>query len=309
VNMPAQKPNGARKFKLFAWQGIRITVPSDWELISTHGDHESGYVGLADGNDLRLQLKCDDAHGKPLIPSDTINAYINRLRKDARRSKTDISVTRNLKLASPPGMECECYEWTSDCTGAGMVSKCNTCGRLVHLVVLGEKGTSMRNLARTVFSSLREHAEGEDEPWNFFDFQFAVPKQMRLRQSDLKTGCIRMTFRHRGQEMEFVRVSLAKTLLAGTSLNEWFSEFYAPELKHKQAELQETEVRGHRGLKVRARPNLLWNAGRLIGRRRLLLANCWHCEPSNRLFIVRHEGREEESATFDRAVQSVQCCE
>ena len=305
--MAADKPNGARNLKTFAWQGIRLTVPSDWELISTRGTYEAGYVGLADRSMLRLQLKWDRARGAA-APSETVTAYVRQLRAKAKKSKTDVKVSRELKLASLKGKEVECYEWSADEAGTGMVSHCDECRRVVHVAVLGEPGEALRHVSRTVFNSLKDHAEDGAVAWSFFDLAFSVPQRMHLHHHELKTGCIRMAFRHKGEEMEFVRVSLAKVLLAGKSLKDWFREFYGSEFKHSRVDASDATLGTHAGLRVKASPWLVANPGRLFGRRRVTRVLCWHCEATNRLFIVKHCGRENEEAVFEQAVESLKCC-
>jgi len=306
--MPADNPNGgARQLKPFAWQGIRLTVPADWELISTQGKHASGYVGLADKRGQRLQLKWDEATAKS-DPSDSVNSYLAHLRKKAKKDKLDIKVNREVKLASLKGKKIECYEWTADQLGLGMVSQCEQCKRIVHLVVLGKPGENLRGLARTVFGSLRDHPEDGQMAWDFFDFAFSVPEKMRLHHCELKTGCIRMVLRQKGREMEFVRASLAQVVLADKSVKQWFHDFYGSEIKRRKVKMEQAEIKGHPGLRVNARPWLIANPGRLVRRGREMLIACWHCEPSNRLFIVRHDGRRGEQERFEQAVQSVRCC-
>ena len=296
-----------RDWKAFGWQGINLTVPADWELVATSGSYESGYVGLADESSMRLELRWESAPGS-FEPSDLASRYLQELRRKARKDSAEITVRRDTGLASPKRKQVECYEWASSVQGAGMVSRCEDCGRMVHLAVLGLPGQSLRGLVRTVFASLRDHPEADTHLWRFFDLEFRSPRELPLRRQDLKTGCIRLLFGRGRRELEFVRVSLAKVLLARQSLPAWFQEFYAASLKRCRYTLAEGEVKGHPALRLQGAPWWILNPLRWLGRGLTIQGACWHCAPSNRLFIVRHVAPRSESGILEQAINSLSCC-
>ena len=96
--------DGKRAYRTFGWQGVNLTVPSDWDLAYTRGTYESGRVKLV---------------------------------KKARRDGVELAPQRNLNLASPPGKDVECYRWTGDRQVLAMLSRCPQCGRVVHLQLSG----------------------------------------------------------------------------------------------------------------------------------------------------------------------------
>jgi len=304
---PAKGSGGADKYKRFAWQGIQLTVPTDWELVSTQGSYDSGYVALADTAATRLQMKWDLASEKADL-SEAASRYIRHVRKTARKAGRDVTVNRDLKLAALRGKQIECYEWRADSRCIAMLSRCEQCNRVVHILLLGKTQASMRTLARTVFASLKDHPQRDVLEWQFYDMQFASPKGMTLRRHELKTGCIRMLFAQKQAELEFVRVSLAQVLLSRQSLDEWFRVFYAPELKRWRLENARIEHARHPILGLRGRPGLIARLTNPFGRRKQIQVACWHCTQSNRLFIVRHSGPATQQEVFRRAVQSLKCC-
>jgi hypothetical protein len=173
---------GQRDFKRFAWQGIRLTVPSSWEMVSTRGDFDSGFVSLADSSDVRLQVKWDQGSAKT-DPSDSAARYIRGLRKQADKAEEEITVNRHLSLASLRGKRLECYEWISDNRGTGMVTVCEACDRVVHLVILGRRDESLRNLSRTIFASIEDHPDDDELLWKFYDVEFRSPEDLPLKRS------------------------------------------------------------------------------------------------------------------------------
>jgi len=296
-----------RSLKKFGWQGIELTVPADWELVSTHGTHESGYVALADASATRLELKWDVARGG-FAPDAAAERYLRHVRSSARKAGQEARIKRGLRLVSLAGKETECYEWSAGRRGVAMVSRCEECGRVVHVMVLGAAEEPLRGLARTVFASLQDHPTDGLLHWRFYDLEFTSPAGMSLARPQLKTGCIRMLFRGRRTELEFVRVSLAQVLLARRTLREWFGELFSSELRSCGGRIVEAQYRGHPCVRVEGRLKLMANPARLIGRGREMRMTGWHCPESNRLLAVRHTAPAGQEATFSRALESLRCC-
>jgi len=302
-----QGSSAGGELKRFGWQAIELTVPADWELVTTQGKYESGYVALADNEGVRLQLRWDSDAGK-VDASEPAGRHIRLIRKAARKAGTDAKVSRDLSLTSLRGKQIECYGWEADGRGLGMVSRCEECKRIVHVVLLGAADGPLRKLARTVFSSLKDHPEDGRLLWKFFDLEFSSPDNLSLRRQALQTGCIQMVFAGRCAELAFERVSLAQVVLASKSLRQWVREFHASELKHWFLDISEARVRGHPGLTMRGRPPLILNPGRLIGRPRELRLACWHCPETNRLFVVRQTALRGRQEGFERAIEGLKCC-
>jgi len=296
------------RYRTFAWQGVQLTLPTDWNLTVTRGDRKAGYLRLSDEYRTRLEVRWQQGKRQGLL-SRTVDGYIEKLRKDARKEKVSFSVQRGLKLASPPGKEVECYRWTGRQQALAMLSWCPHCRRTTHLHLLGEPEESLKNLARTVFSSFRDHCEGADELWAFYDMRFRAPAGWPLKRHSLKAGLIRMSFGGRGRSLEFIRVSLAGTLLAAKSLAEWFGEFYGKPLKRKSFRITEQTVKGHDGLMLRGETSLFFNPLKVFGRRRVLRAACWHCEPKNRLMICALDAFGRQSELFESVLAEFDCCE
>ena len=297
-----------RSYKTFGWQGISLTVPSGWDLASTRGKYASGDVQLADETAVRMELRWQTGGGGD-PPSTAVDTYLAGVRKAAGKAGAPFSVQRDLKLASPIGKVVECYRWVADRQSVAMLSRCAECGRSVHVHLLGGAEAGLKGLARTVFSSLKDHPEDGTHLWSFFDVEFRSPAGLPLAEASLKAGCIRMQFARGLRRLEFVRLSLAETLLAGTELAAWFRQFYQKPLRRRTFRVRSTTWKeGHPGIAVEGRPWLLCHPQRLLGRRRVLRAACWHCRRTNRLLICCYDGAEAEAAVFEPAVDSFRCC-
>jgi len=297
-----------RDYRTFAWQGISLTVPRTWDLVFCSGQYRAGYVRLADQEAVRMEMRWQTGSAdRP--PAEAVDAYIARLEKQASRGGRTLSVQRGLRLASPPGKQVECYRWLDRRQGVAMLSRCRDCGRTVHVQLLGEREEALRGLARTAFSSLRDHPDGPVMPWDFFDVRFETPVGLPLSGASLMAGCVRMRFGRGLMRMEFVRLSLAETLLAGRDLIGWFREFYGARFRRRRVRMDAVRVGQHPAVRASGRPWLLCNPLRLIGRGRVTRALCWHCETTNRLMICSFDGPEEEAEDFESAADSFHCCE
>ncbi|MFP4175948.1 MAG: hypothetical protein ACOCR1_01775 [Planctomycetota bacterium] len=305
--MIASNNDNRRQLTKFGWQGISLTVPEQWGLVSTRGDYDSGFVALADEDTQRLQIKWEEGNNDS-DPSEAANKYIRSLRKDYESDEQELQVNRRLNLATLPDKKVECYDWIGENRGTGMVSRCDDCHRMVHIVITGGPKESLRNLSRTVFASLQDHAIEERIHWKFYDIEFYSPAELALKRSELKTGCIRMQFRRKSQEIEFVRSSLAQMLLKKQSLKEWFTDFYADKLKRKSWDISAENLKGHEGLMLTGRPWLICDPWGIVGTRKKLRVACWHCQETNRIFVVGYGGRHNEHMLED-VVNSTVCCD
>jgi hypothetical protein len=254
---------------------------------------------------LELRWETGDATAPP---ARTVDTYLAKLRKKARKAGIEMAVQRDLGLASPKGKEVECYRWTADRQALAMLSRCSTCGRTVHVHLLGKPDEQLRNLARTIFSSLRDHSDDGSELWRFFDMEFRTPEGLALKASSLKTGCIAMTFGRRGLRLEVVRVSVADVALAGREMDAWFRDFYARNLKRRVARFTPASVKGHAGMAVSGRPWVLVNPLRFLGRPRAFRATIWHCEETNKLLVCAYDGPAREQDMLDAVSATLQCC-
>ncbi len=306
--MGADRERGrTRAYTTFAWQGISLTVPSGWDLVFNQGNYQAGNIRLADEDSVRLEMRWQPSERDP-SPEAMVDAYVARLGRRARKDAVELTVRRGLNLGAPVGKDVETYRWTAERQVLAMLSRCRECGRVVHLHLLGGHEDSLKNVARTVFASLSDHAEGDTLPWKFLDVEFASPSGLPLADKSLQAGCIRMAFGRRLMRLEFVRVSLAAVLLGRKSLAEWFPEFYRKQLRRRSFELRPASFRGHPGVEVTGRPWLLVNPLRVLGRARVLRAACWHCERTNRIFICAFDGPAADAAMLQPAVESFVCC-
>ena len=290
----------------FGWQGIQFDLPSDWNLAVVNGDYNSGYLRLDDDNMVRIELKWEGRRNRLPIGKVVTN-YLASMEKRAKKQKLPFECKRDLKFAVLPDHDYECMSWVSDFSALSVASRCNDCGRVVLARVLYRKGDGGKAAARRVFSSLRDHPEGDAVVWQFFDFRCATPKGLELERSSLKTGSIEMYFCDRKDEMEVCRVALAQIALKRLSLRDWFHEHYRKRLKGMLFEVEKAPYRGHPGLLCLGRTSIRKSMFAGLQRRRYLHCRVWHCPEADKLYTLRLVSSSEEDERFEALCDQVPC--
>ena len=84
----------------FAWQGLTLEVPEDWNLGRVDGDFEKGYGRLDDAEIVRLELEWRRLRGRgeALRLTELVDRYLQNLEKKADKAGASFSVERRAKF-------------------------------------------------------------------------------------------------------------------------------------------------------------------------------------------------------------------
>lgn len=300
----------------FGWQGIRLRVPSEWELGRVDGDESSGYARLDDARMVRAEVEWRAApvRGARRPVSDLVDRYIEQLQKKADKSGMDFSVQRQAKFFKDKrwleGSEYETFIWEADYRAYNLARACPDCQRIVLLRVLAPVGENAEALVNEVLPSLEDHPRQADCGrmfWSVYGMRFLTPKDFALKEHQLRSGHISLTFEKDGgaRTLRIHRLSMAKMLLRDRELVEWYPSFFHKDLRDFRHTVsaggcaqdtvrpQET-VRGHDYARIQGEPRSRW---RQILRplplvnprpRRYLEGVVWHCSEQNRICVVEH---------------------
>jgi hypothetical protein len=295
----------------FSWQGIRLRVPSEWELGRVDGDAASGYARLDDARMVRAEVEWRAApvRGARRPVEDLVNRYIEQLQKKADKSGMDFSVQRRAKFLHDKrwleGSEYETFIWEADYRAYNLARACPDCQRIVLLRVLAPVGENAEALVNEVLPSLEDHPRESDAGqtfWSVYGMRFLTPPDYTLSEHQLKSGHIRLNFeKDRGDRVLRVhRLSMAQMLLRNQQLADWFPAFFHKDLRDFKHVVTAEDVHGqghehgHNIVSVRGGPRSRW---RQILRplplvnprpRRHLQGAVWHCPEQNRICVVEH---------------------
>lgn len=293
----------------FGWQGVRLRVPSEWELGRVDGDMSSGYARLDDARMVRAEVEWRAApvRGARRPLSDLVDRYIEQLQKKADKSGMDFSVRRQARFLKDKrwleGSEHETFIWEADYRAYNLARACPECQRIVLLRVLAPVGENAEALVNEVLPSLEDHprqSDGDRRFWSVYGMRFLTPEDFVLKEHQLKSGHISLTFEKDGgaRTLRIHRLSMAQMLLKDRKLVEWYPSFFNKDLRDFRHTVSagggQDNIRGHDSARVHGEPRSRW---RQILRplplvnprpRRYLEGAVWHCSEQNRICVVEH---------------------
>jgi hypothetical protein len=304
---------------LIGWDGIRFTVPGDWNVTGVSAERAEGYLKVDSPGTMFVQVKWSDpSHAAPRtlmeivargarllrrgLPTEPgapdlrrmLDAYLKETEKRARRS----GQTFNCKV-KPESNEgdgertAHNFSWAGGGQGQGKIWFCSTCRRTVIAQVVGQGRDPVADVAAGVFGEMHDHGDGGWNAWGAFDLVASVPAAYALRAHKFMSGYLRMEFwcRSRGR-LVLERWGLANLARKKFTLREWLGRMAEAD-RHRPEYTDET-MNGHSG--VRARGHVRGVVARLAAVRDALPAlrpaleyeACvWECEDTNKLYALQ----------------------
>ena len=290
----------------FAWQGLMLEVPEDWNLGRVDGDFEKGYARLDDAEIVRLELEWRRIRGRGevLRLTELVDRYLENLKKKADKAGASFSVERRAKFLKNKkflaGREYEVFTWEADFRAYNLAVVLEG-GRIVLLRVLAYLDESLEAEAEAVFRSLVDQEGGESYLWNVYGVRFAVPADFKLESHSLKSGHIQLDFTRDKHALKVHRLSMARILLKDARLEDWYPVFFKKQLRDMLVEVAAAEVCGMAAVSVAGRPRSRW---RQLLRplpflnprpRQYLCAKAWHDAERDKIAIVEHFHRRKEA--------------
>lgn len=304
---------------LIGWDGIRFTVPGDWNVTGVSADRAEGYLKVDSPGTMFVQLKWSDpsraaprtlmevvARGARLVRRvpqpdkgtpdlrSMLDAYLKETEKRARKG----GQTFNCKV-KPESVEANGertahnFTWTGAGQGQGKIWYCGVCRRTVIAQVVGQVKDPVADIAACVFGEMRDHGEGGWNAWGAFDLVASVPADYALRAHKFMSGYLRLEFwcRPKGR-IVLERWGLANLARRKFTLREWLGRM--AEGDRHRPEYADAAMNGHPG--VRARGQVRGVVARVAALRDALPAlrpaleyeGCaWECEETNKLYAVQ----------------------
>jgi hypothetical protein len=300
----------------FGWQGISALVPPDWNLAGIGGDFQSGYLRLDDGRMARLEIKWSPGD---VDLNKALDRYLRGLEKKGRRRTgiTTFKGGRAVSRRSKPDKRLQGFSWRGPgvrgpVEAQGCIWRCRTCSRTVVAQVMAPPGEGLASLARTVLTSLEDHARDGLHTWGVYGLVCRIPEAFRMEKQRLMAGYIELLFTHGKSTLRVERWGMANVILSDVALGEWVER---QNRKRKDVRLSAEPARahgheaaalaGHRrrpfhGLRLRLERGL---------RRRVpteFAGQVWHCPPSNRIYSVESMHWDNETP-LGKVVDSVVC--
>lgn len=288
----------------FAWQGLRLQVPEEWNLGKVDGNFKSGYARLDDAEIVRVELEWRHIPGGGQAVSGLVDRYLESLRKKAGKADIPFNVTRRAKFLKDKrwleGCDYETFLWEADFKAYNLARSFGLGQRVVLVRVLTRFNERLDDLVEAVFRSLEDQADEANFLWSVYGLGFYMPADYKLESHGLKSGHIQLSFQQDRHTVSVHRLSMANLLLKGTTLERWYSNFFAKQLRDFSYETVDEEVGEEQGVRVEGRPRSRWRQllrplPFINPRPRLYLdGRIWHWEAANKICIVEHSYRKKD---------------
>jgi hypothetical protein len=276
----------------FAWQGLHLVVPSEWDPVRLEGDFDRGYALLADLNRPRLGVRweklrakdCDDPARAERAVDLAMRGEVGALAAAEARAvdKDDWQCARLFVEPDPPGRDV-------------FIGLCPASRRLVQAVYHVEKPRRDRMLNDAIVPALRDDSQLDEQTWSVFELCCRVPGSMKLVSQRLVAGDLSLSFATStapSTELVVRQIAIAQLALQRTPIEQWLrreqatrSKHYRPLKDHVDAEITAAPGRTLKGVRGTMR-----RRRRFFFLRRLpesLVTLALHDEARDRLVIVQ----------------------
>lgn len=326
------------KRTLIGWDGIRFSLPPDWNLTGIPADRFSGYLKVDSPGTMFVQVKWTNpgyikvrtvadlairawrTYKKPAKPSEppdiraNLDAFLKETAKQAKKAKAAFDSKVRPETKEQGGERTAIsFSWTGAGQGQGKIWHCAKCGRVVIAQVVGTQKDNVASVASELFGSFTDHAEEGWSTWAFYDLVSAVPEGYWLRERKLMSGQLSLEFAKRGGEtIRVERWGLANVTQRKFTVTEWLSVVCGA--ASEKAEVVEAEVRGHEGARATGRIKGVIAWGRALRDCITTLkpasrygAACWVCPESNKTFAIQVRHAQGSEALVDELVDRCAC--
>ena len=316
----SQPPLWGRARHLIGWQGMTLSVPTEWNPGKVAGDRERGDLRIDDPDGARLEIKWETPKNDVNIEK-TVDNFISTLAKNAKKQKRPFTSSGDLNLVSRHKKgknRLVSFGWTSDTNGAapcgyGVAWSCEHCKRVVVAHLLGQNHEAPRRVERVaqeILQSLDCDGHGGWDTWSAFELQLDLPDEFPIVRSQMLVSKLDLEWVRpkvpglagmgkRAERLRVQRFPVANVLLEGKPLGEWADwniAFKNKKLSLSRREDEAFELNGHDCLVYigpirdpRERISIAFFD--LILRRKTPQTRVlvWQCEQSNRIFAFESE--------------------
>ena len=277
---PARGVSGATK--PFAWPGIGLTIPQEWDLGALDGTADKGSARIDDAAVARVEVRWMPAPRGFDIEAST-DRFLAGVVKTGRKQQPAVSTKRRTGLGPDArDVDRRGFMWEGPCRALGCLVRHRASPRAVLVQVMlknGERG--LESVARDVLRSVHDQFGQERYCWAIYDFVCEIDARMKLSSHRLQSGAFVLEFEGRLGQLRLSRYALANVLLRGRTVAQWYAdEQPRRERRRYRDEQAECERRGHSACLLHRRRAHWWI--RMPAKEVVV----WECPESNQLLCV-----------------------
>ncbi len=332
---------------IVGWQGVRFTLPSEWNVTGFSMDHENGYlrVDAPGSSSMAVQVRWHRAAAPPSMGPPNLYSYLapkmrvwlkrpepptpesdlaanlgkilKETAKQAKKAKSQFeSVLRGEKIEGVDGERRSInFSWSGGGRGQGKIWQCSECGRVVVAQVLGlqKDQSAITTVAAQLFSEIRCHSSGGIDRWALYDLVVDVPSDFRLVEQKLLSGYLHLKFGRGAERIVLDRWGLANMALKKFTPEEWLQQ-HSP-VRLKQLTRSEAQTSTGHTIERFSGPLKLWGRMRAFQEARASLrrlpgaydAGVWLCEETNKLFAIQVWRSRKSPELWEEVVEHCVC--
>lgn len=298
--LPARSGRG-QATKLLGWQGFTLQVPEEWDLTGFSGSAEAGYLRVDDGEEQGLELKWATEPKRAKKAPDVVvraESYLASLERAARKKRLAFegSVGDAPRGVLRGDRQAVGFKWTGDRKAFGSLWHCQSTRRTVIAQVLGDRSgrKGLAGISETILGSI----ENKDREigwrvWSLYDLYAELPSRFQLVSQQLMNVYLRLSLADATERLSVEQWAVANVARRDAYLDTWVESNARGELRQARYQADVAQVHGHDAVvmvgglafgqpwiqAVRETMALRWPATRFTAR-------TWHCEPSNKIYLV-----------------------
>ncbi len=281
--------------QILGWQGLTFTVPSDWSVGAVSGDKTEGYLRVDSPDAPRLEIRWNESKSPPELTK-TVRRYLTSLQRDKKQPEP-VEVDADSRFISKRKVnkdDMRAFSWQGKGAGYGVAWYCKQCSRVVIAQVLGRPDEKhLEANAVRLLSGIDDHPRGDWTTWALYDLHTEVPISFDHAGVNLRAGLTELAFKRDTEKVVVARWGMAGIARGDQSLDAWARRQFRKQWQSFHPTSEEAVFRGHEAVTVTGQSvqpfGLVVRLGRHVAHKDhadQLVAHIWHCEPTNRLYVV-----------------------
>ena len=281
--------------KSIAWNGIRLSIPSTWDI----GRIEARHLFFDSPSGPAMEIKWGPVKGR--------FSHHSHLKKLIAQQKHHPG--KNLEeWQLPPTWEnalsnfiAKGFSWQLDTeNGRGAILFCPSCKTAIMFQFFNIKGANTDAAILNVLKSLQDHRNDNQTAWAVFDIQALLPGTLQLNSYQFKPGNYQLAFSDKFQSLKLFRWAPASAFLAQSDL----SQFAANTLDLNQASLVTTLTLEHPAVEWQVNNTPGWHHRLFPFKRKPAFhwVRIWHIPDKNRILGMRLDSKKHIDADMIRNI-------
>jgi len=271
--------------KSIAWNGIRLSIPSTWEI----GRIETRHLFFDSPAGPVMEIKWGPVKGR--------FSHRSHLKKLIAQQKNRPG--KNLgEWQMPPAWKSalSCFiargfSWQLNTdNGRGAILFCPTCKTAIMFQFFNVKDANTDMDILNMLKSLKDHRNDSQTAWAVFDIQALLPGTFQLNSYQFKPGNYQLAFSDKYQSLKLFRWAPASAFLTRSDL----SQFAANTLDLNPASLVTTSTLEHPAVEWQVNNTPGWHYRRFPFKRKAAFhwVRVWHIPDKNRILGIRLDSKK-----------------